>query len=58
MAITFRAKSSSASNETSYEEFAIYFNLDRATVDYLRSQGLSDPEIEQHARDKYKSTQH
>ena len=58
MTITFRAKSSSESNETSYEEFAIYFNLDKATVDYLRSQGLSDPEIEQHARDKYKSTQH
>ena len=58
MAITFKAKSLSASNETSYEEFEIYFNLDRATVDYLRSQGLSDLEIEQHARDKYKATQH
>ena len=58
MAITFKAKSSSTSNETSYEEFEIYFNLDRATVDYLRSQGLSDLEIEHYARDKYKATQH
>ena len=42
----------------SYDEMAVYFRLDKETVDYLLSQGLSIEDIKQHARDKYKATQH
>lgn len=45
-------------NPWSYDEMEIYFHLDKETVDYLLSQGLSIEAIKQYARDLAQATIH